>query len=160
MLAIDVGRKDRAMTTDDERREVARKLTEAAECVSNDDDIVCVLNDILRGEEKRRGINEDCTVCRRATLVQLADLIGTGIPVDPGEAGLASVDGFIRERTGKPVDRDALLELADDLDHAGANVENVAYIDQTLHDAARRIRETLGRVENDVQRLAEGWDDC
>ena len=45
------------------------------------------------------------------------------------------------------VDRDALLELADDLDHAGANVENVAYIDQTFHDAAHRIREALGGVE-------------
>lgn len=44
-------------------------------------------------------------------------------------------------------DRDALLALADDLDHAGANVENVACIDQTFHDAARRIREALGEVE-------------
>lgn len=63
------------MINDSERREVARKLTEAAERVSKDDDIACVLNDILRGEEKRRGTNEDCTVCRRATLVELADLI-------------------------------------------------------------------------------------
>ena len=42
------------------------------------------------------------------------------------------------------IDRDALLALADDLDYAGAAVENVAYIDQTFHDAARRIREALG----------------
>lgn len=42
------------------------------------------------------------------------------------------------------IDRDALIELADDLDYAGANVENVAYIDQTFHEAARRIREALG----------------
>lgn len=41
-------------------------------------------------------------------------------------------------------DRDALLKLADDLDYAGAAVENVAYIDQTFHDAARRIRDALG----------------
>lgn len=47
----------------------------------------------------------------------------------------------------KPVDRDALLALADDLDYAGANVENVAYIDQTFHDAARRIREACGEAK-------------
>lgn len=41
-------------------------------------------------------------------------------------------------------DRDALLALADDLDYAGAAVENVAYIDQTFHESARRIREALG----------------
>ena len=41
-------------------------------------------------------------------------------------------------------DREALLELADDLDYAGAAVENVAYIDQTFHESARRIREALG----------------
>lgn len=40
-------------------------------------------------------------------------------------------------------DRDALLALADDLDYAGAAVENVAYIDQTFHESARRIREAL-----------------
>lgn len=41
-------------------------------------------------------------------------------------------------------DRDALLALADDLDYAGSAVENVAYIDQTFHESARRIREALG----------------
>ena len=46
-----------------------------------------------------------------------------------------------------PVDRDALLELADDLDYAGANVENVAYIDQAFHESARRIREACGAVD-------------
>lgn len=41
-------------------------------------------------------------------------------------------------------DRDALLALADDLDYAGAAVENVAYIDKTFHESARRIRKALG----------------
>lgn len=41
-------------------------------------------------------------------------------------------------------DRDALLALADELDYAGAAVENVAYIDQTFHESARRIRKALG----------------
>lgn len=135
------------MPTDDERREVARKLMKAAECVSNDDNIDCILNDALRSEEKQSGINEDCGVCRRATLVQLADLIGTDIPVDPGEAGLASVDGFIRERTGKPVDRDALLKLADELDESLAWMdgdEPIAMLESSLRDVSRRIREACG----------------
>lgn len=38
----------------------------------------------------------------------LADLIEPSIPADPGEAGLACVDAFIREHTEKPVDREAL----------------------------------------------------
>lgn len=81
------------MATDKERREVARRLRENAKYVSKYDDIDCVLNDILRGKEKRRGVNENCTACRRATLVELADLIEPGVertcrqvmpPYEPG----------------------------------------------------------------------------
>lgn len=80
------------LVTDQERREVARSLTEAAKRVSRDDDIACVLNDILRGEEKRRGTNEDCAVCRRATLVELADLIEpqTSEQTNPQESSLSA----------------------------------------------------------------------
>ena len=68
---------------------------------------------------------------------RIADLIEpySTIPTDPGEAGLASVEGFIREMRHSteeeqdayeamlekksvelhPVDRDALLELADEM---------------------------------------------
>lgn len=45
-------------------------------------------------------------------------------------------------------DRDAMLALADDLDYAGANVENVTYIDQTFHDAVRRMRKALGMSDD------------
>ena len=60
----------------------------------------------------------------------LADLI------DPGQCQ-------VRE-AAEMVDRDALLALADDLDYAGANIENVAYFDQTFYESARRIRKALG----------------
>ena len=58
---------------------------------------------------------------------------------------LESGTRLVGQRVGSvSVDRDALLALADDLDYAGAAVENVAYIDQTFHESARRIREALG----------------
>lgn len=92
--------------------------------------------------------------------------IGTGIPVDPGEAGLASVDGFIRERTGKPVDHGALLALAEEMVETfrlGAFTGeglSAKWCRELYDKYTRRIREALGRVENNVQRSAEGWDDC
>ena len=133
------------MPTDDERREVARKLTEAAERVSKDDDIVCVLNDILRGEEKRRGTNEDCTVCRRATLVELADLIEpSGYECVPGECPLN-----VRHDNDR-IDRGALLELADEIDRKSndgtVNPDPMKLIASSLDlfGYARRIREAVG----------------
>lgn len=49
-------------------------------------------------------------------------------------------------------DRAALLALADDLDYAGSAVENVAYIDQTFHESARRIRKALGVSDEPTNR--------
>lgn len=67
-----------------------------------------------------------------------AVLIQPSIPADPGEAGLACVDAFIREHTEKPVDLVALLALADEMDELCG----------PWHDCgkhyARRIREALG----------------
>ena len=72
----------------------------------------------------------------------LADLIDPSVPSDPGEAGLACVDAFIREHTEKPVDREALLALADELDErhrwcCGGDAVHAK-------DCAERIREALG----------------
>lgn len=76
---------------DEKRTEVSSKLMDAARCVSKDN-IGCILNDALHGEEKLSGINEDCSVCCSVSLAELADLI-------------------------KPsCDRDALLALADEMD--------------------------------------------
>lgn len=133
------------LVTDQERREVARSLTEAAKRVSRDDDIACVLNDILRGEEKRRGTNEDCAVCRRATLVELADLIEPGEPkvrcvaevkIDGERLEKLAYDAAVK-LTG--VDRDALLALVEELE-----TPCCGQLDPYLSDVARRIREALG----------------
>lgn len=79
----------------------------------------------------------------------VADLIEPIIPADPGEAGLASVDAFIRERTEKPVDREALLKLADEIEFDGAgSLDDGDWCKPLLIEYAHRIREALG-VEHD-----------
>ena len=99
----------------------------------------------------------------------LADLIEPNIPADPGEAGLASVDGFIREMRHStkeeqdeytamlekmsvglhPVDRDALLALADEMEIDGAGaLDDGDWCKPLLVEYARRIREALG-VDDD-----------
>ena len=97
------------MISDEERREVARRL---------------------RGQAKKLGPNMDapefahytadvidvgeCMTWYEMTL-RLADLIEPSIPADPGEAGLACVDAFIREHTEKPVDRDTPQKVAEEV---------------------------------------------
>ena len=140
------------MITDEERREVAARLrkaiglTEFAEVLGFNwtDDGDWVWNDV-------------------SNLV--ADLIEPNIPADPGEAGLASVDGFIREMrhsTEKergeygamlekmsvelhPVDRDALLALADEMEIDGAGaLDDDDWCKPLLVEYAQRIRDALG----------------
>lgn len=157
------------MPTDDERCEVARKLRsidaeridreygidgEGGECF--DPDMAKAGRVLMLGAiAEAVGLHYAPYFFDAASLRdRLADLIWTGIPVDPGEAGLASVDGFIRERTGKPVDRDvlpvdrdALLALADELDESLAWMDGdelVAVLESSLRDVSRRIREACG----------------
>lgn len=102
---------------DEKRNEVSSKLMDAAKCVSKDN-IGCILNDALHGEEKLSGINEDCSVCCSVSLAELADLI-------------------------KPsCDRDALLALADSIEEAAACKGE--YDRSTATGYARRIRKALG----------------
>ena len=126
------------MVTDDERREVARRLRE-------------VQADVIPGTKTEvhpiagRIIGVACGYDLpdfQGLLGRLADLIEPSIPADPGEVGLACVDAFIREHTEKPVDRDALLALAEEMDmDAGCH----AYVDDySMYEYARRIREALG----------------
>ena len=124
------------MVTDDERREAARRLRGQAKKLGPNMDAHEFANytaDVI-------DVNE-CMTWYEMTLL-LADLIEPSIPADPGEAGIACVDAFIREHTEKPVDRDALLALADEIED-----NDVTYSVSTqyvLDDYARRIREALG----------------
>lgn len=132
------------MVTDDERRKVARRLRELHLGGGSKDLIERTLSDAI-GAWRRSGMSWDFITER------LADLIEPSIPADPGEAGLASVEGFIRERTEKPVDRDALLELADEIE-AGFRLECstgpahmvVDLVNIEMGKLAHRIREACG----------------
>lgn len=130
------------MITDDKRREVAAKLR------GNPEDTHIPHR---TGRHYGMGCHEAAdrfwNMCYRireagnydiafSTTSVLADLIEPSIPSDPGEAGLASVEGFIREMRHStkeeqdeysamlekmsvglhPVDRDALLGLAKELE--------------------------------------------
>ena len=134
--------------TDKERREVARRLRELRMTAPGVTSVGhgylwsllwAVSGDELGGSSRLDWFERMCS--------RLADLIEPSIPADPGEAGLACVDAFIREHTEKPVDRDALLELADDMDaYTKCDDERCGEMmpPKDIHDYARRIREALG----------------
>ena len=72
----------------------------------------CLLAEVVRGREF---CETPCEECHARLLGELADLIEPSIPADPGEAGLACVDAFIREHTEKPVDRDIPQKVAEEM---------------------------------------------
>lgn len=128
------------MVNDDKRREVTAELREMSDW---DDEVDCT-------DFGKRVVNllwrvRGCDGTEGAFYAALADLIEPSIPVDPGEAGLACVDAFIREHTEKPVDRDALLAVADELSEVRCDKRgelSITYGD--LQGLARIIREALG----------------
>lgn len=116
----EVARRDQIMN-DEKRNDVSNKLMDAAKCISKDD-VACVLNDALHGEKKLSGINENCSTCCSVSLAELADLV-------------------------KPsCDRDALLELAGELDRVGYN-DWLYSGEWDPEEIARRIREAVNACE-------------
>ena len=152
------------MVSDDERRRVAERLR-----MSDERDaagfVDCLLAEVVRG---RDFCETPCEECHARLLGELADLIEPSIPADPGEAGLACVDAFIREMRHSteeergeysamlkkmsvelhPVDRDALLALAKVLGGMGDRYnEHERYeLGTTFKAIADRIREACGEV--------------
>ena len=139
------------MPTDDERREVARRLRELR--LKPWDDTACEIVScvgIVCCNSECHG-SDETPECARALCDRLADLI------DPGEPKVkcvaeVKVDGERLEElvhdaavklTG--VDRDALLALADEMDSVGdALSKGYCMTGGTAHRYARRIREALG----------------
>ena len=115
------------MPTDDDRREVAARLRELHLGGGSKDLIELTLSDAT-GAWRESGMSWDFITER------LADLI------DP-DCEEGRYEGL---RTVRPVDRDALLALADEMDvDAGCH----AYVDDyVVNDYASRIREALGEV--------------
>ena len=106
---------------DEKRNDVSNKLMDAAKCISKDD-VACVLNDALHGEKKLSGINENCSTCCSVSLAELADLV-------------------------KPsCDREALLALADKMSRYASLRKSHGMDVDTMAVMAwvRRIREALG----------------
>ena len=118
------------MTRDDERREVAERLRSANEYSCSPD---CELRYALDGSYECTG--NGCAGCHRDAFDRLADLIDPGC--DDGR--------YEGVHTARPVDRDALLELADEIED-----NDVTYCVSTqyvLDSYACRIRKACGLVE-------------
>lgn len=128
------------MPTDEERREVARRIRETGEDLGSS----ALLWYHIAKALGVRTATDGKTACG-----MLADLIEPGEPkvkcvaevkVD-GERLEKLVHDAVVELTG--IDRDALLELADDLDRMGDGSMYDASISDE-YGIARRIREALG----------------
>ena len=147
------------MPTDDERREVARRLREIAD---RHDGVAATI------VERRLGLESDerflaGSVFTSKSVGRLADLVEPGCDRDTPQKVAEEMFGKMRHSTKEeadaygamlksksveihPVDRDALLALADDLDRMGDG----SMYDPCISDEygiARRIREILGVAE-------------
>ena len=151
------------MVTNDERRAVVERLRRLQSRQFRDEDkpeittwegigAAVLPDDEWQQIDRFRSRDNRTQAVRSVIAGRLADLIE---PSEPKVRCVAEVkvDGERLEKLVHDaavecagIDRDALLALADDLDYAGAAVENVAYIDQTFHESAHRIREACGEV--------------
>lgn len=118
----------RGIVSDDERREMARRLREH-KGISRD--MKCMLEECLFGPGVLCfDVEGSCASCRDRIIDRLADLIEH------------DHDHFVE--SDEKVDRDALLALAEEL----ANVRRWScYTDSDLLDIADRIREACGVSE-------------
>ena len=136
------------MATDDERREVARRLRENAEAHP---DMSLILNLAFADDSLKPDGAMEWKVTSHDAAMRLADLVEPSEPkvkcvaevkVDGEQLEKLAHDAAV-ELTG--IDREALLELAEEL----ANVRRWScYTDSDLLDIADRIREALGVVES------------
>ena len=138
------------MPTDDERRRVAKELRDffPIDLVSELTDVDCHLASMVMGD---KFCPSNCLECFETVCERLADLI------DPGErvkcVAEVKIDGERLEKLAHDaaveltvIDRDALLELADEMDERAPYGWYSGERD-SLRDYARRIREACGVVE-------------
>lgn len=128
--------------TDDERREVARRLRELGKVVYSPDNTYELMADAL-GVDDFEGTDE--------LFDRLADLIEPGkqnvrcvaeVKIDGEQLEKLAHDAAV-ELTG--IDRDALLALADEMEFDGAGaLDDEDWCKPLLVEYARRIREALG----------------
>lgn len=148
------------MTTDDERREVAERLREFTKdnqwpltVGGNSSTIRYAISDIVFGDKKyHSGVD---------LLDRLADLIEPSCDRDTPQKVAEEMFSKMRHSTKEeadaydamlksksveihPVDREALLALAEDVDGAADDSGGFEPLAGMLRDIARRIREALG----------------
>lgn len=142
------------MITYEERREVARRLrkeAERSESAFRDVDFYDV--------ESAVGLKPTSETTYTPDSVRyLADLIDPGRDENREATKMADSEPLMFLDLALMIQRDKLLALADDLDYAGANIENVAYFDQTFYESARRIREAVNSFECDSDAPMAGDD--
>ena len=136
--------------TDDERREVARRLRGIKDTREGcGHDMCCDLWSAIFDSDYR--CTELCDECETAVLDRLADLI------DPGESGQNLDKNQDSVQIESPAvqmacecDREALLELADEmygrLDEYDVGLHGGIYMANEMRKYARRIRRALGEV--------------
>lgn len=117
--------------TDEDRREVAEGLLELSGRMDTSG-FDCLLAETVRGHDF---CETPCDDCHRRLAAELADLI------EP-DCEEGSYEGV---HTARPVDREALMALADELETDG--VDHYIVSTQYVCDQyARRIREACGEV--------------
>lgn len=128
------------MATDDERRDVARKLRELEPCLFDDGEYI----DCGEVEEAIGLVNDDGAWYRADGVMRLADLI------EPGSSATPPRHVTDASATVGASQMEQLLALADEMEY-DADVENAAKYDPMLGSIARmqvkyanRIREALG----------------
>ena len=124
------------MTTDEERREVARRLGENAEAHPN---MSLILNLAFADDSLKPDGSMEWRVTSHDAAMRLADLIE---PSPSCEFWDAEEQECYSIRTVRPVDRDALLALAGEMDKQADGGSFVFWGE--LREYARRIREALG----------------
>lgn len=123
------------MTTDEERREVARRLRELEPCLFDDGEYI----DCGEVESAIGLVSDDGSWYRADGVMRLADLI------EPHELRGTHFNSIIIEPMEPPCDREALLALVKDLEAQQAN-KGIRQVGPYMQpgEAARRIREALG----------------
>ena len=116
--------------TDEDRREVAERLLDLSGRMDTSG-FDCLLAEAVRGHDF---CETPCEECHRRLAAELADLI------DP-DCEEGSYEGV---HTARPVDREALLALAEECDEMRDNGCSIGSYE--VYRIARRIREACGEV--------------
>ena len=131
------------MPTDDERREVAERLRRSWPSIADENPV----NRALRFYLAVNSAIFDLRECDEKDTIDMLDRLADLIDPDCDEGRYEGV------HTARPVDREALLELADEMETLRRSLvdQGVTYVfEWRVRGYARRIREALGVTDHDA----------